>query len=319
MGCPICKNDNWKPFLVAANMYSGAMHAIARCAGCGLARTEGDLASPDQLYVYDGGSDAGTRFGAIQWMLQILRRARVRRFVRQRTGRALDVGCGDGSFLHTLMHEGWDVVGTELSESIATTAKRRLGDKVRVGPIEQADLPGASFDLVTFWHVLEHLDDPLTALAEARRLVKPEGCVVVAVPNLDSLQAQIFKHDWLHLDVPRHRWHFGVRNLTTLAEQCHLRILRIHHFSLEYGPFGIIQGVATKVGLGHALFTRLVRLPPSRLLREPLFWIHLPLIAISMVPSILLELYAAAVDRGGALVMILQPTAAEGTACSRRD
>lgn len=308
MPCPACDRNTWGEFLVASDMYRGRPHAIVRCEHCGLVRTAEDGGPPSgSLYVYSGSSDAGDRFGPMQWVLRALRRARLRALGARGPGRALDIGCGDGSFLTALARQGWDVSGTELSESIAATAKQRLGERVHVGAIEDIGFAEASFDLVTFWHVLEHLDDPAGALTEARRLVKTDGRVVVAVPNIESWQARIFKEDWLHLDVPRHRWHFSPPSLATLADRCGFRVERVRHFSLEYGPFAILQGMATKAGLGYSLFTRLVRLAPLQLLREPLFWAHVPVLAFAIVPSFLLELGAAICGRGGAMVVTLRP------------
>jgi SAM-dependent methyltransferase len=224
----------------------------------------------------------------------------------RRPGRVLDVGCGDGSFLEALARQGWEVCGTELSESIAATARQRLGAGVRTGGIDGAGFGAGSFDLITFWHVLEHLDDPKLALTEARRLVKADGHVVVAVPNIESWQAGLFKEDWLHLDVPRHRWHFSPRTLGALAAQCGFCVERVRHFSIEYGPFGVMQGIASRAGLGFGLFTRLVREPLFRLLREPLFWVHVPVLALSAVPSLLFELSAALCGRGGAVEIVFR-------------
>jgi len=230
------------------------------------------------------------------------------------------VGCGDGSFLEALEREGWDVHGTELSASIAATARERLGDCIHVGGIGEAGFSSNSFDLITFWHVLEHLEDPRHALSEARRLLKSDGRIVVAVPNINSWQACWFRDEWLHLDVPRHRWHFGPETLDALAIRGGLRVKSVRHFSLEYGPFAILQGVATKCGLGHALFTRLVRLSPVRLVCDPLFWVHIPLLLFAVVPSLLLELLASFHGRGGTIEMILcraDPKAEEATASAR--
>jgi SAM-dependent methyltransferase len=308
MGCPACGGNAWSPFLVATDMYTGMPHAILHCDHCGLARTadDGD-ASPGKLYVYGGSFDAGERFGPMQWVLRAFRRARLRAIPTRRPGRVLDIGCGDGSFLEALARQGWEIFGTELSEPIAATARKRLGEGLRVGTIEKVGFAAASFDLVTFWHVLEHLDDPRLALSEARRLLRANGRVVVAAPNIESLQACIFKEGWLHLDVPRHHWHFSPRTLAAVADRCDLRVESIRHFSLEYGPFAIVQGAATKAGLGYSLFTRLVRLPLPQLLREPLFWAHIPVLAFAIIPSVLLELGAAICGRGGAVVMVFRP------------
>jgi 2-polyprenyl-3-methyl-5-hydroxy-6-metoxy-1,4-benzoquinol methylase len=109
-------------------------------------------------------ASASVRYNPI---LRIFRTARINAITHGHPGRVLDVGCGDGSFLEALARQGWQVFGTELSESIAFTARKRLGEGVRVGAINELGFVAASFDLVTFWHVLEHRDDPKLALAEA--------------------------------------------------------------------------------------------------------------------------------------------------------
>jgi SAM-dependent methyltransferase len=279
---------------------------VIRCDQCGLVRTDQTPSSP-AMYVYGESADAGARFGPAQRLLHRFRHSRARQFTRQRPGRVLDVGCGDGSFLIGLALQGWDVYGTELSASIAATAKQRLGDRVRVEEMERTAHPVASFDLITFWHVLEHLDNPRRALSEARRLIKPDGTVLVAVPNIRSLQAQLFKQDWLHLDVPRHRWHFDPRTLADLAQRCDFEVEQVRHFSAEYGPFGIVQGIATKLGGGHMLFTRLLRRSPLDLIRTGSFWLHLLLVTFVTLPSVLLEALASMARHGGAVVVVLKP------------
>lgn len=308
ISCPACDNNTWNRYLAAVDIYQGTPQEILRCDNCGLAQTgDGESAFSSRLYAYGGCCDAGERFGQLQRVMRTLRRGRISAITLQHPGCVLDVGCGDGSFLEALARQGWQVFGTELSESIAVTARERLGECVRVGGINELGFAPASFDLVTFWHSLEHLDNPKLALTETRRLLKTDGRVVVALPNIESLQAWLFNDVWLHLDVPRHRWHFSPRTLTAVADRCDLRVERIMYFSLEYGPFAMVQGLATKAGLGHYLFTHLVRKPLSHLVRDPLFWAHIPLVAFAAIPCFLLELAAAICGRGGAMVMILRP------------
>lgn len=97
-------------------------------------------------------------------------------------GRLLDVGVGDGGFLATATAAGFQCEGTELSETGASFAKEK-GLSVRLGQFTDLDWPEASFDIITIWHVLEHLPNPGAAVRHAYQLLKPGGILVIAVPN----------------------------------------------------------------------------------------------------------------------------------------
>lgn len=119
-------------------------------------------------------------------------------------GRALDVGCGTGDFLAMLRERGWDVTGTEWSAGAAALTTARHGFPVLVGELDTLGLAEARFDLITLWHVLEHLPDPVAVLRECYRVLAPEGLLVVATPNAGSLALRVFGRHWYHLDAPRH-------------------------------------------------------------------------------------------------------------------
>jgi SAM-dependent methyltransferase len=127
----------------------------------------------------------------------------------------LEIGCGDGHLLAALQALGWRVLGIERSADAAMEAQRR-GVGACVADPTNLGLPAASSDLVIFWHVLEHLDDPHGALREARRLLRDGGRLVVAAPNLASWQARLLGSRWYHLDVPRHLFHFTPQTLERL-------------------------------------------------------------------------------------------------------
>jgi SAM-dependent methyltransferase len=116
-------------------------------------------------------------------------RARLRRLDRRVTSRGalLDVGCGDGLFALVAKEAGWRVDGIEFSPEGARRAAARLGRPVAVGDLAaSAHLPGP-FEVITLWHVLEHLPEPRPMLEAAHRRLAPGGLLVVAVPNLDNL------------------------------------------------------------------------------------------------------------------------------------
>ena len=100
-------------------------------------------------------------------------------------GTLLDVGCGTGDFLRLAKNRGWDVVGTEISAT-GSHAARNQGLSVHTGELWEARLPAASFDLITCWHVIEHVAEPRRVIEEIHRILRPSGWLVLATPNLDD-------------------------------------------------------------------------------------------------------------------------------------
>jgi SAM-dependent methyltransferase len=121
-------------------------------------------------------------------------------------GRALDVGCATGAFLAALRRWGWRVQGVEINPQVAAYARKQAGFEVFVGDLVEAAYPADTFDLVTFWDVLEHLPNPHQALQEAARITRPAGSLVLSLPSPESLEARLFGKYWAGWDVPRHLW-----------------------------------------------------------------------------------------------------------------
>lgn len=123
-------------------------------------------------------------------------------------GKLLDIGCGVGDFLHTAEMHGWECIGVEPSEDAKAIAQKRMKGKIIVSE-ELEGFPDGAFDVITMWHVLEHVDDLKWQVAQLQRLVKPSGRVVIAVPNYKSYDGQFYKEHWAAYDVPRHLNHFN--------------------------------------------------------------------------------------------------------------
>ncbi len=130
-------------------------------------------------------------------------------------GRLLDVGCGPGVNLKTFQEQGWDVYGIDLSETAVTIARERVGDRIYYGTLDTAPFDDESFDVVVLNHSLEHMFSPIKTLEGVRRLLRPGGMVVIAVPNAESWEARFFGPAWVHWDPPRHLYHFAKSTLTT--------------------------------------------------------------------------------------------------------
>lgn len=313
--CIACGEQIWREHLRASDLFSGDVFPILRCAGCGLGRTLETLEAGQEVgrYTYGGVRDAGGRFvPVIQGVFRRLQHARIRLVDRIQPvpGRVLDVGCGSGEFLGTLSDHGWDVWGTELDAGVAETAARRLGARVCSGCGVGAAADLRDLDLVVFWHSLEHLEDPLRELAEARRRLAPGGRILVSIPNPLSWQARLSGQHWLHLDVPRHRWHLPWPALELLAKKIGLRAERLKVFSLEHGVFPMFQAFLSRFGLGRALFLHMFSgagrsgpMPAGRFVQLLGSFLLLPLAPAAF----LVEAAAYGLGSGGVIVAVLTP------------
>lgn len=139
-------------------------------------------------------------------------------------GRLLDIGCGVGDFLRVAENKGWQCTGVEPSEEAREIARQRIkGDLLYSEDLEQ--LPDQSFDLITMWHVLEHVDDLKWQVAQLQRLIKPNGRIVIAVPNYRSYDGRFYNAYWAAYDVPRHLNHFNRTVLTKMFKTSGLSLV----------------------------------------------------------------------------------------------
>lgn len=120
-------------------------------------------------------------------------------------GTLLDIGAGTGEFLLICKKNGWQVTGIEPSDKAKTIAQKKgIHIETALG-----GLPDHAFDVITMWHVLEHVPDLNHQLDELKRLLKPNGTIIIAVPNFNSLDAKLYQEYWAAYDVPIHLWHFS--------------------------------------------------------------------------------------------------------------
>ena len=138
---------------------------------------------------------------------------------RKPRGRLLDLGCSTGVFLLGMRsHPGWELYGVDINAQVAAAA-RRNGLDVFAGTVEEARYPDEYFDAITLWDVLEHLHDPSGTLRELHRILKPDGLLLIRVPNLSSRSARIFGPYWAGLDQPRHLFVFSPTTLRALLDK----------------------------------------------------------------------------------------------------
>lgn len=134
----------------------------------------------------------------------------------------LDIGCGTGSFLEFTNKRGWVSCGVEPNN----LAREKAIDK-KVNCFSNTDeIINIKFDIITMWHVLEHVPDLKLQFAEIDRLLLDEGTLIIAVPNYKSFDADYYKQFWAAYDVPRHIWHFSENSIKILAETFGFKLIR---------------------------------------------------------------------------------------------
>lgn len=138
-------------------------------------------------------------------------------------GDLLDIGAGTGDFLLVAKQNGWKTMGIEPSEKAKTIAEKK-GVELKSNLFDFAD---HSFDVITMWHVLEHVPNLENQIKELKRLVKPNGSIIIAVPNFKSFDAKYYKEFWAAYDVPRHLWHFSKSAIEKLFAQEDLKLQKI--------------------------------------------------------------------------------------------
>jgi 2-polyprenyl-3-methyl-5-hydroxy-6-metoxy-1,4-benzoquinol methylase len=145
----------------------------------------------------------------------------------------LDVGCGTGALIGVLKDQGFRVLGLDFSAEASKVAAVEHGVKVIVGSLEQAKFADASFDMITLFHVLEHVTDPHEMMAQVHRLLTPGGRIVLQVPNIDSWQRKIFGPYWYGLDIPRHVINYSPSAMFKLLRTAGFEPGRTRQFNLR--------------------------------------------------------------------------------------
>jgi SAM-dependent methyltransferase len=243
--CPACGGplQSWRTVPGSEPALASESFELARCASCGTAVTIGSGAGDlHETGAYGGGAPRLSRAA-----LPVLRRfdGQRLRLLGPPVGRLLDVGAGRGRFVLSARAAGWDATGIEPSER-GVSAAVAAGARVERAGIAQAVRDTDSIEVVTLWHVLEHLDDPLSGLGRIASWLRPGGTLLVGVPNLDSWQARIGGARWYHLDVPRHRVHFTVAGIEALLVRGGFQPVRTEHRLLEHNPFGMWQSIVNR-------------------------------------------------------------------------
>jgi SAM-dependent methyltransferase len=327
--CPSCGSGNLAPHMPGPP-------CVLRCEGCELIFLEvfpnaDERRSYYQEEYYE--EKTGGRFiGLFEEIVRRFRHGRMKDVLARLPARKsdkkdalLDVGCGRGVLLDCFRESGWDVTGTQLSDTARQACEKEFGVTVLDGELTDLGLESESYRAITFYHVLEHVSDPAAYLTEARRLLRADGLLLVEVPDGGAPGAR-----WLGLrnfcfDYPNHLYFFERRGLGRLLEKSGFKVASVKRFSLEYSPFTCLQNLLNLLpGEPNRLFRALMRNSHGRRLRrESATHGHAALACVLALPAFLLSVVSMVLPFGNTLRFYCQaaevtvdPALAEASAVS---
>lgn len=235
--CPICGDHDLKFSLSCTdNLTSNENFDIVRCKKCGFALTQ-DFPSEDVIGKYYDApeyvSHSDTQKGVINTLYHQARRIALNSKTnlvietsKKKKGLLLDIGCGTGYFPNSMNEAGWDTLAIEKSGSTRAYAKERFGINAYDSDF-LTTIASNSLDVITMWHVLEHVENLNQTLDLIYEKLQPNGVAIIALPNKQSADAKHYKKDWAAYDVPRHLWHFSPKDFTLLANNHKFEVVKL--------------------------------------------------------------------------------------------
>ena len=241
--CPICGGRNLHQALTAIDhLKTQESFEVWACDDCGFKLTQ-DVPDEKEIGKYyespDYISHTDTEQGLMNKLYHVARNmmltakaGHVTRATGLRQGWLLDIGSGTGYFAHLMTEWGWTVRAIERSAEARQFAQQHFG--LKSDDVEAFNtLQDKSFDCITLWHVLEHLQQLNIMGDKFYRWLKDEGALLIAVPNHLSTDARHYGAEWAAWDVPRHLWHFTPDTMKRFAEKHGFKIIKIIPMPLD--------------------------------------------------------------------------------------
>ncbi|CCH56603.1 Methyltransferase type 12 [Fibrisoma limi BUZ 3] len=231
--CPVCETGQFEPFLTCTDyLVSTEPFNIQQCKQCGFRftnpRPEAEVVGKyykSADYVSHNDTGAGLINSAYRLVRNYTLRTKLSLInkLHGKPGHILDVGCGTGAFLNTCKQGDWQVSGTEPDQDARAIAVQKLGNVIKPSLNELEIKP--TFDIITMWHVLEHVSELNQTIDELKSLLTKNGSLVIAVPNSNSYDAQYFGQFWAAYDLPRHLYHFTPKTIESLFNKHGFRLV----------------------------------------------------------------------------------------------
>ena len=250
--CPICNGISFAPFITCIDYaVSHETFHLIKCSDCELVITSPRPTTEQANRYYESPSYIShsnkaqtlidniyvtARTFTLRWKMSIVDKYAAPSPQKH----LLDFGTGVGEFLKLAKSNGWNVAGVEPSE-IARQKASDLISKDITASLEEIAHSKQTFDVVTAWHVIEHVHELNATIATLKNLLRENGTLIIAVPNYRSWDAHHYKENWAAYDVPRHLWHFSMKSMTRFLENHSLRLTGIVPMRLDAFYVGLLS------------------------------------------------------------------------------
>lgn len=243
--CPVCLGENFKEVLACTDYTTTKEEfVVCQCSDCTFRFTNPrpDIAESGKYYQSEEYiSHTDSKKGLINKAYQLARdhmistkyKSTVKKFKAQKL---VDYGCGTGDFLKFCIEKGHSAIGLEIDESARKLAVAKGCNEV-YEPSHLNNIESSSVDIITLWHVLEHIHELHPTVNHFSRILNEHGTLVIAVPNHESYDAKYFGKYWAAYDVPRHLYHFNVASMTRLMNDLGFKLIETNTLKLD--PFYI--------------------------------------------------------------------------------
>lgn len=232
--CPICQSNHFVEYLTVNDYFlTNEEFHLQKCVSCGFIVTNpfptsdeiGRYYQSEQYY-----SHPDKKNSLMSRIYNFIKSLNIDYKYKVATsgliaGTILDIGCGSGDFLLKAKNNDWKIRGIEPDDRAARFSESSLGINI-IHPKQIVELENTQFDVITLWHVLEHVEDINEQARQLKRLLKTNGRLVIALPNINSFDAQYYGKKWAGLDVPRHLYHFSFQNIRQLLENHGFKFLK---------------------------------------------------------------------------------------------
>jgi 2-polyprenyl-3-methyl-5-hydroxy-6-metoxy-1,4-benzoquinol methylase len=230
--CPICNSLTFNKLLSCKdNTVSSEYFTLVQCGSCHFVFTNPVPDESEIIKYYKSDeyiSHSDTKKGLMNMAYHQVRKITLKNKLQlindlaSNKGQLLDVGCGTGYFLKSCKEDGWKVEGTEPDPDARKIAEGLTKSEISETIFSKNNYQ--SYDIITLWHVLEHVHKLNECMERISNLLKENGKLIIAVPNCESYDAKIYKENWAAYDVPRHLYHFTAETMN--------RLLNKHKFTL---------------------------------------------------------------------------------------